>query len=502
MEIEEQIGLELDEWTSAGKTARIWWRDDDALSDTPQLRCLLDVARKFQIVVALGVIPQRADESLVHLVSRNDCCIWQHGWCHDFHVSGEFGDGRPLELMMHDALCGQRALDRLFGPSGWQPVFVPPNHSISMAFKPFIPRLGYMGLSAGIRLTPRLDHVPEVNAEVDIMNWPEGKILSASTVSEMIVGQLKSRRMSEAPFDRPIGILTHHLVLDDEAWHFVSRLFKFFRSHDTVRILEADRLFDAHRPTFPHISSSGARAKCRASPEVTVVLTSCGRPDLLARTLDSFLKYNTYPIHQFIVIEDGEAESILASEERYRQYNFKWVCTGKRVGQILAIDAAYDLVGTPYIFHCEDDWEFSAPGFVEKSLAVLEQNANVLQVWIRGLNDTNGHPIMNRHLFADAVPFRLMQPGYRSAEWGTWHGFSFNPGLRRRRDYNLIGSYGSLDPLRQKKSWEIEREVSEFYAKHGFFAAILADQQGSGYIRHIGWGRRVGEPHASFSTGA
>jgi hypothetical protein len=460
------------------------------------------VAQKSQIVVALGVIPQRADDSLVHLVSGKDCCIWQHGWSHDFHVSGEFGDGRPLELMMHDALCGQRALDRLFGPSGWQPVFVPPNHSLSMTFKSLIPSLGYVGLSAGAPLTPRLDYVPEVNAEIDIMNWPEGKILPESAISGMIIAQLRSRRMREVPVDRPIGILTHHLVFDDSAWNFVSRLFEFLRSHNAVKMLRADKLFDAHRPPFRQISSSAAPAGSRVTADVTVVLTSCGRPDLLARTLDSFLKYNTYPIREFIVIEDGEAASTLAGAERYRQHNFQWLCTGKRVGQIPTIDVAYHLVATPYIFHCEDDWEFSAPGFIEKSLSVLEQNADVLQVWIRGLNDTNGHPIMDRPVFADGVPFRLMQPGYRAGEWGTWHGFSFNPGLRRRRDYLLIGSYGRLDPLRQKKCWEIEREVSEFYVKHGFLAAILTDNESSGYVRHIGWGRRVGEPHASSGAGA
>lgn len=38
---------------------------------------------------------------------------------------------------------------------------------------------------------------------------------------------------------------------------------------------------------------------------VSVVLTSCGRPDLLIRTLDSFFRFNTYPVSQFIVVEMG-----------------------------------------------------------------------------------------------------------------------------------------------------------------------------------------------------
>src|SRR5262249_46274653 len=155
----------------------------------------------------------------------------------------------------------------------------------------------------------------------------------------------------------------------------------------------------------------------RAAPAVTVILTSCGRSDLLARTLDSFFRYNTYPIREFIVIEDSEAQSRLGGAKRYQGHNIKWLYTGRRVGKILATDVAYRLVCTPYIFHCEDDWEFIAPGFIEKSLSVLEHNPKILQVWIRAPDDTNRHPIMDRGFVADGVPFRLMQPGYQTIEW-------------------------------------------------------------------------------------
>jgi hypothetical protein len=193
------------------------------------------------------------------------------------------------------------------------------------------------------------------------------------------------------------------------------------------------------------------------------------------------------------VIEDGDGEANLALAERYRGYDFRWMATGARVGQIRAIDMAYGTVGTEYIFHCEDDWEFYAPGFMEKSLAVLTSNADVLQVWIRASNDANNHPVMDYLLFADDVPYRLLEPRYHSAEWGTWSGFSWNPGLRRRREYQLIGSFGALDPLREKKSHMVERDAAAFYVRRGFLAAILADEEGRGYVRHSGWGRHVPE---------
>lgn len=494
--IDQELQTELGIWRGQGLTARFWWRDDDAVSDTPQLRRLLDIAKASGIVPAVAVVPEHADESLASLLSTAECSIWQHGWGHHFHGSGEFGDGRPLDLMTADALSGQRALDRQFGPYGWQRVFVPPNHQIAMPFKAIVPGLGYLGVSAGVELTPPLDSVVEVNAEIDVMNWPEGKIFGNRAICRMVVDQLQSRRAGLTPIERPIGILTHHRVFDDDAWDLLSGLLGFLRSHSSVELVRADVLFDAPGASAQRAAThSRLRSRGHQPPaDITVVVTSCGRQDLLIRTLDSFLAYNTYPVREVVVLEDGEGEANLPLAERYRRHNFRWLSTGARVGQIPVIDIAYREVETEYIFHCEDDWEFFAAGFMEQSLSVLRHNRNIVQAWIRSVTDTNNSPVMDYLFFADEVPYRLLQPGYHSEEWGTWHGFSFNPGLRRLRDYQLLGSFGSLDPLGTKKSYEVEREASAFYWERGFFAAILADGAGQGFVRHIGWGRRVGEP--------
>jgi hypothetical protein len=179
--------------------------------------------------------------------------------------------------------------------------------------------------------------------------------------------------------------------------------------------------------------------------EITLVVTSCGRYDLLAQTLESFYKFNTYPIKEVIVTEDWNQES-----------------------QVKSLDRAYARVKTPYIFACEDDWQFYKSGFIEESLEILEKYPKILQVWLREHNDTNGHPIVKLPQF-DCETMKI--------NWGFWSGFSWNPGLRRLSDYQAIGS--SYSKFGQ------EHLVSKAYADMGYHAAITP----FGYVRHIGWTR-------------
>ena len=97
--------------------------------------------------------------------------------------------------------------------------------------------------------------------------------------------------------------------------------------------------------------------------EVTVVITSCGRFDLLKKTLDSFFTFNTYPVKKVIITEDSGDDGVYtAIPEEYKNY-FTIIVNKPKLGQIRSIDKAYSLVDTDYIFHCEDDWDFYRDGF-------------------------------------------------------------------------------------------------------------------------------------------
>src|SRR3990167_5251300 len=72
---------ELSQWQQIGRTAKFWWRDDDAISDTPALRTLLTITDPLPIAIA--AIPAKCDVTLSELLaSYSRVAVFQHGWRH------------------------------------------------------------------------------------------------------------------------------------------------------------------------------------------------------------------------------------------------------------------------------------------------------------------------------------------------------------------------------------------------------------------------------------
>ncbi|MET3461299.1 glycosyltransferase family 2 protein [Variovorax atrisoli] len=211
-------------------------------------------------------------------------------------------------------------------------------------------------------------------------------------------------------------------------------------------------------------------------PDVTVVLTSCDRHDLLEKTLASFVQFNTYAgVKEIIVVEDGTADPAAICSK----FGARLIRIGRRAGQVNAIDTAYAQVTTPYVFHLEDDWEFYKPGFIEKSKALLDLDPSTMQVWLRAWDDTNGHPLSFQ---SDDDMFGVIALDVH----GVWSGFSFNPGLRRISDYKKLGTYGAVQRATEGHHYEVA--ISLKYRELGYRAVIL---EKNGYVRHIGWDRHV-----------
>jgi GT2 family glycosyltransferase len=216
---------------------------------------------------------------------------------------------------------------------------------------------------------------------------------------------------------------------------------------------------------------------------ITLVLTSCGRLDLLRRTVESLFTCNTHAFHRSILI-DGSCEPRVYEEiENTYKTRFEMIFNESNLGQAATIDRAYAEVDTEYIFHCEDDWDFHGAGFVEESLEILLENPGLLQVWIRD-HDDSSHPRLPRIYFTSSgVPYRRLCPNHRG-----WRGFSWSPGLRRLSDYNLIRPYSHNYFARSANPWE--KAAGLLYSRLGFSVASTIN----GYCRHSGAKRHIPIP--------
>ena len=224
--------------------------------------------------------------------------------------------------------------------------------------------------------------------------------------------------------------------------------------------------------------------------DVTVVITSSNRHDLLEQTLDSFVQHNTYDgVKRIIICEDSNRyPHFIEGSAKYADYTIHILNHRPRLGQLLSIDVAYKYVDTDYIFHCEDDWEFYAPGFIETSFPILDASPHILQVHLRRLDDV--FPMGDLDYSLDpSKKFALIREGI--AKVGKWYGFSFNPGLRRLADYKALGSYSGQLLTPRYIGQHYEAYIGELYRDMGYAAAVSLFNNGQGFVRHLGDGRHV-----------
>jgi len=223
--------------------------------------------------------------------------------------------------------------------------------------------------------------------------------------------------------------------------------------------------------------------------KITFALTSCGRFKELKNTLQSFFKYNTAPIDRYIIIEDsGDVKMKEKCIKLNKEYNnkFEFIFNPKRIGQISSIDNMYETIDTEYVFHCEDDWEFYNKGFIEKSMKILKSDDKILMTWLRELDDTNGHEVEEKIYNIEDIKFKRLSTFWREG----WGGFSFNPGLRRLKQYYELKPYRRM----KQQFWSPlkfpcpELELSMEYARRGYYATIMLE----GSVKHTGWNNQCG----------
>lgn len=211
-------------------------------------------------------------------------------------------------------------------------------------------------------------------------------------------------------------------------------------------------------------------------PAYTVALTSCGRFDLLERTLASLLPRLDPPPTAVLVAEDGGDPAVEAVLARVAP-DARAILNVPRLGQMRSIDRLYGEIETPLVFHCEDDWEFTRDGFIRESWALLAHCPEVSMVSLRPRHELN--PLVRDAPTETLGDLRFFRAD--PAAHAEYFGHSFNPGLRRMQDARRFLPFAALGG---------EEDVSWAYKKAGFTMAYLETPA----VRHIGWERHVDDP--------
>ncbi|WP_020698836.1 polysaccharide deacetylase family protein [Reyranella massiliensis] len=244
----QALADEAARWRDAGRTADLWWRDDDAADVDPALDRLLAIQRDTAAPLALAVVPARATAALAQrLAGEPGIDVLQHGYAHLNHAAPpdkkiELGLQRPAMIVLGELGTGWMALERLFAAQAL-PVMVPPWNRIADILVPTLPEIGYRGLST---FGPRKRAQPvrgflQVNTHIDLIDWKAGGgFVGEDAALAILVEALGRSRRGDG---EPIGLLSHHLAMDGRAWDFLRSVLEATKTTQGLCVRAARELF-------------------------------------------------------------------------------------------------------------------------------------------------------------------------------------------------------------------------------------------------------------------
>ncbi len=239
------LASELDRWSTEGRTAKFWWRDDDAIEATPSLDKLLRLSETAKVPITLAVIPAFANISLAQVTEQlPQVSIAVHGYSHtNYAPKGEkkleLGTQRPTETVIAELTEGKAILEKLF-PRGFNQALVPPWNRIDQEIIERIEELGFTALSTfqPIGSEQATSGVCQVNCHIDPIDWHGTRSLAdPQNLIAYISALLERQRQGTIDNQEPLGLLTHHLVHDEAIWAFTEDFIKTIENHPSAKFV-------------------------------------------------------------------------------------------------------------------------------------------------------------------------------------------------------------------------------------------------------------------------
>jgi hypothetical protein len=241
------LARECEAWAENGRPVELWWRDDDAVADTPALRRLLDIATA---PLSLAVIPARLEPSLAPVLGgQGSVSVLQHGFDHTNRAAAgakksEFPATRPWPEVAADLAAGRDRLAASFGAQ-FVPALTPPWNRIDAGHAARLRELRYRGLTTYLPRQPgKAPGLTQVNTHVDVIDWRGTRgFLGLAPTLDLLTRHLAAKRSGGADSAEPSGLLTHHLVHDTETWDFLGAFLGWCAKRPNIQWRSAADLF-------------------------------------------------------------------------------------------------------------------------------------------------------------------------------------------------------------------------------------------------------------------
>lgn len=212
----------------------MFFRIDDVGWRTDRLRRLLAVFASTGLPADLAVIPEAltpADAAELRGVAASmSLGLHQHGFAHENHEpegrKQEFGPSRHPDLQRRDIALGRAVLMNRLGDV-LDPVFTPPWNRCTLDTAGCLAELGYAALSRDATASPRQALLPELPVTVDWFAKRKGVRLTREEVGARFAAELSE--------ERPLGMMLHHAVMDDEELHAFLELASLLGTSPAVR---------------------------------------------------------------------------------------------------------------------------------------------------------------------------------------------------------------------------------------------------------------------------
>lgn len=229
-----------------GKKLLLWFRDDDVSDSSASFSKMMSFFETNDTPILLGVIPSLLTDATINRIKCSSVAtVGQHGFSHqnfstDESEKSELCSNRSEDEVIDEQIQGHTILTHAFGQQ-YIKICVPPFFEISPNVKRRLEELRiYDGFSAWWNNGLSSCGTPDLNAQIDLVNWSEGSCFAGS---EYFLHQFEREIMKFLSVEKAktclIGIVLHHELMCEEAYSLLQKVISFTQSNCSVKIVDA-----------------------------------------------------------------------------------------------------------------------------------------------------------------------------------------------------------------------------------------------------------------------